>query len=79
MQLAYAIGVADPVSFLVETQGNETHSRRDIAAELSIEFDLRPLGIIETLNPLRPIYYPTAAYGHFGRTDIALPWEATLT
>ena len=78
IQLAYAIGVAEPVSFLVETYGTETDSSRDFAAELLREFDLRPQGIIETLNLLRPIYYPTAAYGHFGRTDIVLPWEATL-
>jgi len=78
IQLAYAIGVAEPVSFLVETYGTETDSRRDFAAELSREFDLRPQGIIDTLDLLRPIYYPTAAYGHFGRTDIALPWEATV-
>jgi S-adenosylmethionine synthetase len=77
VQLAYAIGVAEPVSFLVETKGTEINPRRDFAAELSREFDLRPQGIIDTLDLLRPIYYPTAAYGHFGRTDIALPWEAT--
>jgi S-adenosylmethionine synthetase len=78
VQLAYAIGVAAPVSFLVETFGTESDSRRDFAAELSREFDLRPQGIIETLDLLRPIYYKTAAYGHFGRTDVALPWEATV-
>ena len=77
VQLAYAIGVANPVSFLVETYGTESDSRVDLAAELSREFDLRPQGIVKTLNLLRPIYYPTAAYGHFGRTDIDLPWEAT--
>lgn len=75
MQLAYAIGEAEPVSFLVETYGTEVESRRDIAAELVREFDLRPQGIIETLDLLRPIYYPTAAYGHFGRDDVNLPWE----
>jgi S-adenosylmethionine synthetase len=79
VQLAYAIGVAEPVSFLVETFGTETDSRRDFAAVLSSEFDLRPKGIIQTLDLLRPIYYPTAAYGHFGRTDVALPWEATVS
>jgi S-adenosylmethionine synthetase len=78
VQLAYAIGVAEPVSFLVETYGTESDSRRDFAAELSREFDLRPQGIIKALNLLRPIYYPTAAYGHFGRTDVALPWEAIV-
>lgn len=79
VQLAYAIGVAEPVSFLVETYGTESDPRRDFAAELSREFDLRPRGIIETLDLLRPIYYPTAAYGHFGRTDVALPWEETVS
>ncbi|TPQ30928.1 methionine adenosyltransferase [Cupriavidus pinatubonensis] len=75
VQLAYAIGEAEPVSFLVETYGTEVDSRRDIAAELAREFDLRPQGIIEILDLLRPIYYPTAAYGHFGREDVSLPWE----
>jgi S-adenosylmethionine synthetase len=79
VQLAYAIGVAEPVSFLVETYGTDSDPRRDFAAELSREFDLRPQGIIETLDLLRPIYYPTAAYGHFGRTDVALPWEETVS
>jgi S-adenosylmethionine synthetase len=77
VQIAYAIGVAEPVSFLVETFGTDMESRADFAADLSREFDLRPQVIIETLNLLRPIYYPTAAYGHFGRTDLSLPWEAT--
>jgi S-adenosylmethionine synthetase len=79
VQLAYAIGVAEPVSFMVETYGTESDSRGNLTAELSREFDLRPQGIIETLDLLRPIYYPTAAYGHFGRTDVALPWEATVS
>jgi S-adenosylmethionine synthetase len=78
VQLAYAIGVVEPVSFMVETYGTETDPRRDFAAELSREFDLRPRGIVETLDLLRPIYYPSAAYGHFGRTDVAFPWEATV-
>jgi len=76
VQLAYAIGVAEPVSFAVETYGTAKQERLDIAAQLSREFDLRPQGIIETLDLLRPIYYPTAAYGHFGRDDLELPWEA---
>lgn len=76
VQLAYAIGFADPVSFMVETFGTEKDSRQDLAAGLAREFDLRPGGIIETLDLLRPIYYPTAAYGHFGRDDLNLPWEA---
>jgi S-adenosylmethionine synthetase len=77
VQLAYAIGVAEPVSFLVETFGTESDHRVDFAAELSREFDLRPQGIIQQLDLLRPIYYPTAAYGHFGRNDLSLSWEAT--
>jgi S-adenosylmethionine synthetase len=76
VQLAYAIGVAEPVSFSVETFDTEVEPRRDLAAQLAQEFDLRPQGIIDRLNLLRPIYYPTAAYGHFGRTDLDLPWEA---
>jgi S-adenosylmethionine synthetase len=76
VQLSYAIGVAEPVSFAVETFGTEKDTGRDITAALSQEFDLRPQVIIERLDLKRPIYYPTAAYGHFGRTDIALPWEA---
>lgn len=75
VQLAYAIGVAEPVSFAVETFGTQTDPRRDIQGKLRQEFDLRPQGIIELLGLLRPIYYPTAAYGHFGRPDLDLPWE----
>jgi S-adenosylmethionine synthetase len=75
VQLAYAIGVAKPVSFVVETFGTETGRPRSVAADLAREFDLRPQGIIDTLDLLRPIYYPTAAYGHFGREDLNLPWE----
>ena len=76
VQIAYAIGVAEPVSFVVETYGTETDPRQDIARDLAHEFDLRPQGIIDRLDLQRPIYYPTAAYGHFGRTDIDLPWES---
>ncbi|MBU4317887.1 MAG: methionine adenosyltransferase [Proteobacteria bacterium] len=75
VQLAYAIGVAEPVSFLLNTFGTETDCLRDFEAELKREFDLRPHAIIERLDLLRPIYYPTAAYGHFGRCDLNLPWE----
>lgn len=76
VQLAYAIGVAAPVSFVVETFGTETDGKRDITQILAAEFDLRPQGIIDELNLLRPIYFQTSAYGHFGRTDVDLPWEA---
>jgi len=76
VQLAYAIGIAEPVSFAVETFGTESDPKSDLVQELSTEFDLRPEGIIEMLDLKRPIYYPTAAYGHFGRSDVPLPWEA---
>ena len=76
VQMAYAIGVAEPVSFAVETFGTEKDSMRDVATELVREFDLRPRAIIDMLDLARPIYYPTAAYGHFGRDDLDLPWEA---
>ena len=78
VQLAYAIGVAEPVSFSVEAYGTEVDLRRDIAGALLQEFDLRPQGIIDRLDLLRPIYYTTAAYGHFGRDDLNLPWEEVL-
>ena len=77
VQLAYAIGVAEPVSFAVETYGTGSASSEDMAAQLSKEFDLTPQGIIDRLDLLRPIYFQTAAYGHFGRTDVQLPWEQT--
>lgn len=77
VQIAYAIGIAEPVSFAIETFGTEHDSRRNLRDELLREFDLRPAAIIETLGLERPIYYPTAAYGHFGRTDLNLPWELT--
>ena len=76
LQVAYAIGVAEPVSFLVDAEGCDGRRNREIAADLRREFDLTPAGIIETLDLQRPIYYPTAAYGHFGREDLRLPWEA---
>ncbi len=75
VQLAYAIGIAEPVSFSVETFGTAVDLRRDLTTALATEFDLRPRAIIETLDLLHPIYYPTAAYGHFGRTDVSFPWE----
>ncbi len=75
VQLAYAIGVAEPVSFLVDAEGASAARNAEIARALQAEFDLTPGGIIRQLNLLRPIYYPTAAYGHFGRDDLALPWE----
>jgi len=76
VQLAYAIGVAEPVSFLVEAAGANTRRNAEITTALRQEFDLTPAGIIRRLDLQRPIYYPTAAYGHFGRQDLHLPWEA---
>ncbi len=75
VQLAYAIGVAEPVSFLVEAEGVTTARSAEIVDALRREFDLTPAGIIRHLDLRRPIYYPTAAYGHFGRNDLDLPWE----
>lgn len=76
VQLAYAIGVAEPVSFLVEAEGVNAEHSAEIVDTLRREFDLTPAGIIRCLDLQRPIYYPTAAYGHFGRDDLALPWES---
>lgn len=78
-QLAYAIGVAEPVSFLVDAEGAGPARNAEIAAALRQEFDLTPAGIIRQLDLQRPIYFDTAAYGHFGRTDLSLPWEAVAT
>lgn len=75
IQLAYAIGVAKPVSVLVETFGTAKIDEALIEKYIGQLFDLRPAGIIRALNLRRPIYRQTAAYGHFGRTDIDLPWE----
>ena len=76
VQLAYAIGVAEPVSFLVEAEGVTPARSAEIVDALRREFDLTPAGIIRFLDLQRPIYYPTAAYGHFGRDDLDLPWES---
>jgi S-adenosylmethionine synthetase len=77
IQLAYAIGIARPVSVLVETFGTAKVDEALIAKLIATHFDLRPAGIIKALDLRRPIYRQTAAYGHFGRTDIDLPWERT--
>lgn len=77
VQLAYAIGVAQPVSILVETFGTGKIADDKIAQLVRGHFDLRPAGIIKELNLRRPIFRQTAAYGHFGRTDVDLPWEKT--
>ena len=77
IQLAYAIGVAKPVSVNVDTFGTGKVSDEKIIEAVNKVFDLRPAAIIEALSLRRPIYAPTAAYGHFGRKDIELPWEKT--
>lgn len=77
VQIAYAIGVAEPVSVYVNTFGTGTVAEAKLAAAVRDLFDLRPAGIIQMLDLKRPIYKQTAAYGHFGRTDIDLPWEHT--
>ncbi|HIV02571.1 MAG TPA: methionine adenosyltransferase, partial [Candidatus Aphodoplasma excrementigallinarum] len=77
LQIAYAIGVAKPVSVLVDTFGTAKIAEEKIAALVEKHFDLRPSAIIETLGLRRPIYKQTAAYGHMGREDIDLPWERT--
>jgi len=76
IQVAYAIGVAQPTSVRVDTFGTGKVSDDKLVAIVRENFDLRPAGIIKMLDLRRPIYRPTAAYGHFGRTDVALPWEA---
>ncbi|MEV0433183.1 MULTISPECIES: methionine adenosyltransferase [Nocardia] len=77
VQVAYAIGKAAPVGLFVETFGTEKVDPTRISTAISEVFDLRPGAIIRDLDLLRPIYAPTAAYGHFGRTDVDLPWEHT--
>ena len=77
VQLAYAIGVAQPVSISIDTFGTGTVLEGKLVEVVRELFDLRPAGIIKMLDLRRPIYKQTAAYGHFGRTDIDLPWEHT--
>ncbi len=77
IQLAYAIGVAQPVSISVDTFGSGKVEEEKLVDAIRKNFDLRPAGIIKMLDLRRPIYKQTAAYGHFGRTDIDLPWERT--
>lgn len=76
LQVSYAIGVARPLSLFVETFGTGRASDEEIVRLINEHFDLRPAGIIQSLKLRRPIYQPTAAFGHFGRTDIDAPWEA---
>ena len=77
IQLSYAIGVAQPTSVMVDTFGTGKLSDEKLVEIVRENFDLRPAGIIKMLDLRRPIYRGTAAYGHVGRTDLALPWEAT--
>lgn len=75
VQLAYAIGIAKPVSIMVDSSGTGKLSDERLAEIVEKHFDLRPGAIIRDLNLRRPIYRQVAAYGHFGRTDIDVPWE----
>jgi len=77
VQLAYAIGVVKPVAVAIDTFGTGTVEAEDLGRAVDKQFDLSPLGIIKELNLRRPLFRPTAAYGHFGRTDIDAPWEST--
>ena len=77
LQLSYAIGVAEPTSISIETFGTGKVEQEKLIEAIRDNFDLRPKGIINMLGLLRPIYQQTAAYGHFGRADIDLPWERT--
>ena len=75
VQLSYAIGMSEPISILVDTHGTNKISINEITKKIRDNFDLSPGGIIDALNLRRPIYKQTAAYGHFGRIDLDLPWE----
>ena len=77
IQLSYAIGVAQPTSVMVDTFGTGTLDDQELVEIIREEFDLRPAGIIKMLDLRRPIYKQTAAYGHFGRNELNLPWEQT--
>ncbi len=77
IELAYAIGVAEPVSVFIDTHGTGVVSDQEISNIVTRVFELTPAAIIKTLDLRRPIYKQTAAYGHFGRTDVDLPWERT--
>ena len=77
IELAYAIGVAKPVSVLVDTFGTGKYADEEIAKAVNAVFDLRPAKIIEELDLRRPIYKKLAAYGHIGREDLGVSWEKT--
>ena len=77
VQIAYAIGIVKPIAVTIDTQGTGKVPDGDLQRMASRLFDLSPLGIIKELNLRRPLFRPTACYGHFGRTDIEAPWEET--
>ncbi len=77
LQVAYAIGVAEPISVMIETFGTDKMPEEEIEAAVRKNFDMRPAAIIKTLDLKRPIYYKTAAYGHFGRNNPSFTWERT--
>jgi S-adenosylmethionine synthetase len=77
IQISYAIGVAEPISINIDTFGTGKVPDSTIINLINEHFDLRPYGIIKMLNLLHPIYFPTASYGHFGREDLQVSWEAT--
>ncbi|MDO9446243.1 MAG: methionine adenosyltransferase domain-containing protein, partial [Dehalococcoidia bacterium] len=75
VQVSYAIGVAHPTSIAFETFGTARIDEQELGRLIEKHFDMRPAAIVERFDLRRPIYLPTAAYGHFGRTDLDLPWE----
>jgi S-adenosylmethionine synthetase len=77
VQLAYAIGVAEPVSVMVQTFGTATRDEAELSKMVRRHFPLTPAGIIEHLNLRRPVFRATAAYGHFGRSEASFTWEST--
>ena len=77
VQVSYAIGVSKPVSIMVDTWGTSKLSNDQIVALINKHFDLRPKGIVQMLDLLRPVYTRTAAYGHFGREEPDFSWERT--
>jgi S-adenosylmethionine synthetase len=77
VQVAYAIGVAEPVSIMIDTFGTGRVAEEEIEAKVRKVFDMRPAGIIKTLDLKRPVYRKTAAYGHFGRNEQGFTWEKT--
>ncbi len=77
VQVAYAIGVARPLSLLIETFGTEKVDAKTLTALVRDHFDLRPAALVQALDLRRPIYRPTAAYGHFGRDEPGFTWERT--